>query len=98
MRLALNSGTQELLPCYSGHLPVRFLCRINLPLSRRLTPASSWEFFTTFDYEFSIIRGRRPYRKTIWVGLFLRSSHVLYSLGLNTNLDRFTPSPALPPL
>lgn len=67
MRLSLNSGTQKLLPCHSGHLPVRLLCRINLPPSHRSTPASSWEFFTTFDYEFSIIRGRRPYRKTIWV-------------------------------
>lgn len=30
-------------------------------------PASSWEFFMTLDYEFDIIRGRRPYRWTIWV-------------------------------
>jgi hypothetical protein len=28
---------------------------------------SSWEFFTTLDYEWSVIRGRRPYRWTIWV-------------------------------
>ena len=27
----------------------------------------SWEFFTTLDYEWSIIRGRRTYRWTIWV-------------------------------
>ncbi|KAI0294360.1 hypothetical protein BC826DRAFT_341273 [Russula brevipes] len=26
-----------------------------------------WEFFTTLDYEWSIIRGRRPYRWTIWI-------------------------------
>ncbi len=45
------------------------LYRIDLPLSRRLglTAASSWEFFTNLDYEFSIIRGHRPYRWTIWV-------------------------------
>jgi hypothetical protein len=29
--------------------------------------ASSWEFLTTLDYEWSTIRGRRPYRWTIWV-------------------------------
>ena len=34
---------------------------ITLPL------ASSWEFVTTLDYEWSAIRGRRPYRWTIWV-------------------------------
>ena len=27
----------------------------------------SWEFITTLDYEWSVIRGRRPYRWTIWV-------------------------------
>ena len=27
----------------------------------------SWEFFTTLDYEWDVIRGRRPYRWTIWV-------------------------------
>ena len=29
--------------------------------------ASSWEFVTTLNYEWSTIRGRRPYRWTIWV-------------------------------
>ncbi len=29
--------------------------------------ASSWEFFTTLDFEWDVIRGRRPYRWTIWV-------------------------------
>src|SRR5712675_35156 len=28
---------------------------------------SSWEFFTTLDYEWSVIQGSRPYRWTIWV-------------------------------
>lgn len=27
----------------------------------------SWEFFTTLDYEWRVIRGHRPYRWTIWV-------------------------------
>jgi hypothetical protein len=37
------------------------------PMTSNLTFISSWEFFTTLDYEWSIIRGRRPYRWTIWV-------------------------------
>ena len=28
----------------------------------------SWEFLITLDYEWSVIRGHRPYRWTIWVG------------------------------
>ena len=28
---------------------------------------TSWEFFTTLDYEWNVVRGRRPYRWTIWV-------------------------------
>ena len=37
-------------------------------MARNLTLSiSSWEFFTTLDYEWSIIRGHRPYRWTIWV-------------------------------
>ncbi|KAI0002214.1 hypothetical protein BJV74DRAFT_41381 [Russula compacta] len=31
-----------------------------------------WEFFTTLDYEWEVIRGRRPYRWTIWVYSFTR--------------------------
>ena len=30
-----------------------------------LTP--SWEFVTTLNYEWDVIRGRHPYRRTIWV-------------------------------
>jgi len=26
-----------------------------------------WEFFTTLEYEWDVIRGRRPYRWTIWI-------------------------------
>jgi len=68
MSLTLNSGAQEPLPCHRWHLPVGLLCRVDLQLSRRPTLAlPSWEFFTTLDYEFDIIRGHRPYRWTIWV-------------------------------
>ena len=53
---------------------------------------SSWEFFTTLDYEWGVIRGRLPYRWTIWVSnnpcftfLFyhaLRLSSFLHSVDL----------------
>jgi len=49
------------------YLHVGLLYRVYLPLSDRSTPASSWEFLTTLGYEVNIIRGRRPYRWTIWV-------------------------------
>jgi hypothetical protein len=29
-----------------------------------------WQFFTTLDYEWDVIRGHRPYRWTIWVCRF----------------------------
>ena len=75
---------------------------IDMPLLRDLTnPTRSWEFFTNLDYEFDIIRGRRPYRWTIWVrnsGLCFRASHPRLCLGLNSRLCRFTPLPAWLPL
>ena len=40
---------------------------VDLQDSRSLPCVFSWEFFTTLDYEWSIIQGRRPYRWTIWV-------------------------------
>jgi hypothetical protein len=30
-------------------------------------PPLSWEFLTTLHFEWSVIRGKRPYRWTIWV-------------------------------
>jgi len=36
-----------------------------------------WEFFTTLDYEFNIIRGRRPYRWTIWIYSLARIASLL---------------------
>lgn len=41
---------------------------LGLQASSYLKPGlSSWEFFTTLGYEWSIIQGRRSYRWTIWV-------------------------------
>ena len=73
---------------------------IDLPL-HLTNPTRSWEFFTNLDYELGIIRGRRPYRWTIWdrnSWLCFRASRPRLSLGLNSHLCRFTPLPAWLPL
>ncbi|KAH9974547.1 hypothetical protein BGW80DRAFT_146517 [Lactifluus volemus] len=36
-----------------------------------------WEFFTTLDFEWNVIRGRRPYRWTIWIYSLTRISTLL---------------------
>jgi hypothetical protein len=38
-----------------------------LPNIWSLNPTGSWEFITTFEYEWNVIRGHHPYRWTIWV-------------------------------
>jgi len=48
--------------------------------------ASSWEFFTTLDYEWNIFRGHRPYQRSIWVCndiSFSRISSLTCSAGLS---------------
>jgi len=42
-------------------------CRFDVSFDSILTRTPSWEFMITLDYEWSVIRGRRPYRWTIWV-------------------------------
>ncbi|KAI0288463.1 hypothetical protein B0F90DRAFT_1930106, partial [Multifurca ochricompacta] len=50
-----------------------------------------WEFFTTLDYEWSVIVGRRPYRWTIWVYSLTRLS-TLVAVVLNMlGFDSKTP-------
>jgi len=57
----------------------------------------SWEYVTTLEYEWDVIRGRRPYRWTIWVRRYMRFN-LVYSAtpGSRTDLfvqlaNRFTP-------
>jgi hypothetical protein len=64
---SLNSGAQEPLSYDKWYLPVGPLYCVNVSLLGGPTPVSSWEYFTTLDYEFDIIRGRRPCRRTTWV-------------------------------
>jgi hypothetical protein len=43
------------------------LCSHKVSDNNELVLHFSWEFITTLDYEWSVIRGRRPYRWSIWV-------------------------------
>lgn len=51
---------------------------------------SSWEFFTTLDYEWAVIRGRLPYRWTILVCDNQCPYWRVLRLGLICLFDRFT--------
>jgi len=51
-----------------------------------------WEFFTTLDYEWSVIRGRRPYRWTIWIYSLTRAGTFVVTILLFISLDFMTPT------
>jgi len=62
-----DSGSHEVLAYLGWSLHVSLShCSGSLTIITRLS-TSSWEFVTTLDYEWSILRGRRPYRWTIVV-------------------------------
>jgi hypothetical protein len=63
-----DSGSVENLACCGWTLLVCLPRRAH-KISHYNNPVliSSWEFVTTLDYEWSVIRGHRPYRWTIWV-------------------------------
>src|SRR5712672_1652089 len=67
--LSFNSGDGEALARHKWSVHVRLPCCPYSLASRDSTGRCrlSWEYFTTFDYEWSVIQGRRPYRWTIWV-------------------------------
>ncbi|KAF8487392.1 hypothetical protein DFH94DRAFT_25666 [Russula ochroleuca] len=50
-----------------------------------------WQFFTTLDYEWDVIRGHRPYRWTIWVYSLARVTTlldiILNIINLNTTAE-----------
>ncbi|KAH9984317.1 hypothetical protein BJV74DRAFT_587128 [Russula compacta] len=50
-----------------------------------------WEFLTTLDYELDIIRGRRPYRWTIWVYSLTRLAALVAVILNFIGLDVTTP-------
>jgi hypothetical protein len=49
---------QVVSTCESSQFPACYATQFSL---------SSWEFFTTLDYEWRVIRGDLPHRWTIWV-------------------------------
>jgi hypothetical protein len=67
---SFDSGSNETLACYGWTLLV---CPPAARLSQQTNNnnnsvlISSWEFVTTLDYEWSVIRRHRPFRWTIWV-------------------------------
>ncbi|KAF8494699.1 hypothetical protein F5888DRAFT_1846223 [Russula emetica] len=50
-----------------------------------------WEFFTTLDYEWEVIRGRHPYRWTIWIYSVARVAALLGVILCIVTLDVTTP-------
>lgn len=80
------------MPYYGRSLPVSLsgdICLSNRSYNP-IFPICSWEFFVNLDYEWSVIRGRRPYRWTIWVCNDMRYYLVLLpKSGPGTNLHLF---------
>ncbi|KAI9511309.1 hypothetical protein F5148DRAFT_355582 [Russula earlei] len=50
-----------------------------------------WEFFTTLDYEWSVIQQRRPYRWTIWLYSLTRLATLMAVVVSLINLDVTSP-------
>ncbi|KAH9958703.1 hypothetical protein BC827DRAFT_546237 [Russula dissimulans] len=50
-----------------------------------------WEFFTTLDYELDVLRGRRPYRWTIWIYSFTRVTTLVAVILSLIDLNTVTP-------
>jgi hypothetical protein len=87
------------IPCgWSLHVSLRKTPYLALCHSRMTHPPSflRWEFFSSLDYEWSVIRGRRPYRWTIWVGNLKWGSTPFMSLGPIPSLSSFIPLPVSP--
>jgi hypothetical protein len=83
----MNSKLCEILSRHEWSLhvsPRRFL-RVT-----RLNPSPSWEYFTTLDYEWNAIRGRLPYRWTIWVRALLLISSGMLCPWVDCAFGRFT--------
>ncbi|KAH9969986.1 hypothetical protein BGW80DRAFT_1461608 [Lactifluus volemus] len=87
-----NRGSGDALACFSWHPPVRCLppafryrfYHVNLPLL-------SWEFFTTLDFESSVIKGIHPYRWTIWIYSLMRIATLMEMILDIVELDIYTP-------
>ena len=78
--MSLLDSTCMSAPCagtlLSQHQPIIIICCI----------ISSWEFLATLDYEWSVIRRRRPYPWTFWVRSNLRSLQLVWGWALSGGL------------
>ena len=67
----VGSSTFKIMAHHGWYFPVSLLALLpHLEFHITKSPPTltgSWEFITTMSYEWSLIRGNRPYRWTIWV-------------------------------
>lgn len=90
--LLVDRDSSEVLACSEWYLSASLQPLFYLYYDSTLNPR--WEFFTTLDYEWRVIRGRSPYRWTIWVRNDQRFPFAFFSRrspGLICSIDRFTP-------
>ncbi len=68
---SFDSGSAENLACCVWTVLVSLPCRAldshNISNNNNPVLISSWEFVTTLDYEWSVIRRHRPFGWSIWV-------------------------------
>ena len=88
---SLDSKYCEILPRHKWSLhvsPHHFSARYS---TQSFLSRASWEYFTTLEYEWRVIRGRLPYRWTIWVRALSLWFHLACSaLELIYSFGRFT--------
>jgi hypothetical protein len=79
---SFDRGCVEILACCGWTLLVCLAHQaLDSPNNNNSAFITSWEFVTTLDYEWSVIRRHRPYRWTIWVRI-----NALFLSGLSTGL------------
>ncbi|KAF8496177.1 hypothetical protein F5888DRAFT_1804314 [Russula emetica] len=75
------------LPSGSGDLPSFFSTVAAVNVWHTFDGIFIWEFFTTFGYEWDVIRGHRPYRWTIWVYSLTRFATLMAVIFNMVNFD-----------
>ena len=103
--ISLDRGGVWNLACRGWTLLVspshRALDSHNIPNDNDPVLISSWEFVTTLDYEWSVIRRQRPFGWTIWVSMnepfLLGFVAQFWALDWSVPFGRSTPLRAYPP-
>jgi hypothetical protein len=65
-----TSGCRQARPCCCWYLHVRSLSYTGTHKAILTRKGLSWETMLTADFELDILRGKRPYRWTIWVSFY----------------------------